>query len=325
MHLLEPSRMAILHARRFLGGHILANQCHDTWAASKGEPPTKHSHSVFLMYFAARALHVSGGVEPATRDRILGCLEMARKGPAYAYDRLSPPDADDTAFALRTRLLLQGQVPVAEVVRALEPFAFRNSWLTFCGPIRPGPGWTVQYHDDASIFGMHPEVHLNVSLLLQESRAGGPAYPADMPVRDGLVLGYHYPSALYTTWLASELQTATGGSPSTDASILALQEGSGSWPETEHGFSRSQETSIALLTLTRLAAEGVGRGLRYLLAEQQPDGSWPGGVLWTYHVPRTGGRMRWWAEDSQRMVSTSLALLAIQRCISGTRAAEGPS
>ncbi len=315
----KPHRAAIAQARGLLTHLISENLCQDTWGASPGAPPTEHSNSVFLMYFATRALHVSGGVEPAIANVILGHIERARKGVAYAYDRLSPPDADDTAFAFRTRLLLEGETAVADVARALEPFALRGSWQTFCGPLAPAPGWTIEYRDDASIFGLHPEVHLNVSLLLRASQLQKSFSVGGLPTRDGLIVGYHYPSVLYPTWLAMELMAEHPSAVYLDDAIAAKQGPDGGWPKVIDGFSREQETALALLSLSENALHSrVGdRGLQFLLTAQQPDGGWGGGVLWTYRVPRTGGQTLWWAEDSQRIVSTSLGLSATQRHLDG--------
>jgi hypothetical protein len=72
---------------------------------------------------------------------------------------------------------------------------------------------------------------------------------------------------------------------------------------------------LALLALSDVAYAGAaGRnGIAFLLAQQRADGSWPGGSLWTFRVPGTGGRVIWKATDAMSIVATSLGLMALSR------------
>jgi hypothetical protein len=81
------------------------------------------------------------------------------------------------------------------------------------------------------------------------------------------------------------------------------------------GFSEAQETALAVLSLSTegVASEAGQRARAGLQALQQPDGSWPGGVLWTYWVPGHEGRLTWWAVDEARILGTSLAIMALER------------
>jgi hypothetical protein len=280
-----------------------------------GAPPTPGSPAVFLDYFAARALAVGRRLTPLVEEVIRGHLSGYARGEAYGYNRIAPPDADDTAFALRTRLLLGEALTPEAIARSLAPFAHRGSWLTFPSTAVAVPGWTIEHRDDASAFGLHPEVHLNVLALLREAGQAGAAPPPDLPRRDGLYAAYHYPSRLYATWLAAEALRGGAAEGEIDAAVLAAQRADGSWSACHDGFSAEQETALAVLSLSDAAVAGPAgrRALAFLLARQQPDGSWPGGILWRYHKPGTGGAVVWWAEDARRIVGTALGTLAVAR------------
>ncbi|WP_437720625.1 hypothetical protein [Sorangium sp. So ce861] len=316
---LARGELAIRRAREFLRDALVAGRCHDTWHASEGAPPVLQSHAVFLTYFVARALAGSGGIEEAARSTISNYLASARRGDVYGYDQKAPPDADDTAFALRTRILIGDRPASEEVERGLLPFAFRESWLTFARGQQPAPGWTIEYRDESSVVGLHPEVHLNVLALLHEAGLPAPAVPA-VPFRDGLPANYHYPSALYAAWLLGEVNRGQHAAErEMDQAVAARQRADGSWAAVEGGFSAAQETALALLSLSdsACASEVARRGAAFLLAQQGSDGGWPGGVLWKYYPPKAISSGIWWAEDSMSMMATGLAVSAIQRVLRG--------
>lgn len=302
-------------ARAYLCDALASARCHDACHANVGDPPSSHSFSVFLAFFVARALVASGGIDAAARAVLLSHLQNARKGDSYSYDSLAPIDADDTAFALRTHRLLGNAPSSDEVMSAFAPFESQFSWQTFCGPTPPQGMWTTNYINDLSVFGFHPEVHLNVSLLLQETgHSLRPCLP--VPVRNGLPANYHYPSHNYTAWLICELQRAQGqASADLESALLVRQLPDGRWPAVSDGFTAAQETALALLSLSDAAYAGnAGRsGVAFLLAQQRADGSWPGGTLWTFRVPGTDGSVIWKAVDAMSIVATSLGVMALSR------------
>jgi len=302
-------------ARAFLSDALAAARCHDSWRANIGMPPSAHSSSVFLAYFVARALAAGGGIDAAARSVLLSYLQHARKGASYSYDTLAPIDADDTAFALRALILLGSAPSSDDVLSALAPFESQLSWQTFCGPTPPQFMWTTDYTNDMSVFGFHPEVHLNVSLLLRETGHSPRPY-LPFPLRNGLPANYHYPSNNYCSWLICELQSAQHeAAASVESALLARQLPDGRWPAVADGFTASQETALALLSLSDAAYAGAaGRnGIGFLLSQQRADGSWPGGTLWKFWVPGTGGRVIWSAVDSMSIFATSLSVVALTR------------
>jgi hypothetical protein len=310
-----PVRGIMNRARAYLCDALASARCHDACHANIGAPPSAQSSSVFLAYFVARALVASGGIDAAARSVLLSHLQDARKGDSYGYDTLAPIDADDTAFALRAHLLLGSAPSSDEILSALAPFESQLSWKTFCGPTLPQGMWTTDYINDLSVFGFHPEVHLNVALLFQET--GHPFRPCPpLPFRNSLPANYHYPSHNYCAWLVCELQHARGQtSAGLESALLARQLPDGRWPAVTDGFTAAQETALALLSLSDAAyAANAGRsGVAFLLAQQRADGSWPGGTLWNFRVPGTGGSVIWKAVDAMSIVATSLGLMALSR------------
>ncbi len=302
-------------ARTFLCDALALARCHDSCHANIGMPPSTHSYSVFLAYFVARALAVSGGIDAAARSVLLSHLQQAKKGASYSYDTLAPIDADDTAFALRALILLGSAQSSDDILSGLAPFESQHSWQTFCGPTPPRYMWTTDYINDMSVFGFHPEVHLNVALLLHETGHPSRPYPP-LPLRNGLPANYHYPSKNYCGWLLCELQSAQPeAAVGVESALLARQLPDGRWPAVTDGFTAAQETALALLSISEAAYAGAAglNGIDFLLSQQRADGSWPGGTLWTFRVPGTGGQVIWSAIDSMSIVATSLSVMALKR------------
>lgn len=83
----------------------------------------------------------------------------------------------------------------------------------------------------------------------------------------------------------------------------------GSWGDSGDSLAPSRElrTALALLTLqavhSRSEKEAIGRGLRYLLERQRPDGSWFGGFFKSEFVPDH--------EKKEDIYATSLAIVAL--------------
>lgn len=300
----------LARGRRFLEQALASGLCQDVWRSSQGPPPCPGTRNVFLGYFLARALHRTGGIPERSGQLLRRELAAARQGEAYGYSRGAPMDADDTAFALRTRLLLGEPLDRAALGRALAPFTAGAAWRTFAGPNPGAKGWVTTFEEDGSILGPHPEVNRNILSLYREAGVPirGPLLPE--PV---LRPSYHYPSRFYDTWMGAGLPRPGREGPDLDAAILALQDPEHGWPGLEGGFSVCQETALALLSLSSEAARGARAraGTAFLAARQDADGGWRGGTLWYFRVPRTGGKILWWAEDAARILATSLALLAL--------------
>ena len=70
-----------------------------------------------------------------------------------------------------------------------------------------------------------------------------------------------------------------------------------------------------MLSISEAAYAGAAglNGIDFLLSQQRADGSWPGGTLWTFRVPGTGGQVIWSAIDSMSIVATSLSVMALKR------------
>jgi hypothetical protein len=270
-----------------------------------------------LCFFTALALQKTGGVPEPVKVRLRTILSNAQKGSSYGYDVKAPVDADDTAFALRTRLLLGDTVTPEEVVAALEPFRCGDSWFTFPAKIPEGitPPFYSVYQGAVSVVGPHPEVHLNILALYQELYGTAVSRILPLPLQQGVPVSYFYPSSFYGAWLYNMLCRQMELEDTTlKSAVLRMRKQDGSWPGCENGFSEVQETAIAMLTLYSFASysESDDAVLKYIIKQQQADGSFPGGTLWKYQFPTESDSACWSAVDSNSIVSTGCVVLALQ-------------
>lgn len=308
---------ALNNGRAYLIQCLQQDRLSDQWYGAPSGFPLK-TRSVLSAYFICRALVATGGVEKREKIAIERILEHARKGVAYGYSIESPVDADDTAFAFRIRRLLGHAVSASEFDDALKRFRYRSSWKTFdMEPNRPLV-WHTTYDGDDSIIGLHPEVHLNVVTALVELGRDVRCNFEQLPIKDGLWGSYHYFSNQYATWLLTEcgcLSAKKDCLSAIEVRIIDLQQADGGWKGVSEGWNRIQETALSLLSISDQSLDGENgrRGLAFLKKKQRPDGSWDGGWLWTYHPPNTNGKCQIRSSDTNRIVSTSLAVMALSR------------
>lgn len=309
----------LAHALDYLEIALLDGRTSDTWGGIGTPTPHRETHSVFVAYFLSRALAIPGKIDARLVSRISGHLQDAYQAPAYGYARHAPIDSDDTAFAFRTRGLLGDRLRPDSLRLALRPFVLGELWRTFAlAPATAQAPIAVRYADDDSIAGPHPEVILNILLAFSEMGEDPElSILGSLPRERGLFLSYHYPSNIYATWLAAELSRNRPGNwaDEVDAALRRAQLPDGSWPAVNGGFSAAQETALALLAASSRARceHWVRQGGSRLEGMQLYDGTWPSGILWKYVVHGTNGAGLWYSHDSFRIVSTSLAALAIHR------------
>jgi hypothetical protein len=298
---------ALLRGVDYLLRALSTGGWYDVWEGA----PIERTRSVMTAYFLARALHDAGRLESEQAASVAGALEAARQGASYAYAPGLPIDADDTAFALRTRCLLGNAPSIAEARAAMAPFEDRGGYRTFSRRPRGTLAWTVSVHDEDSIIGLHPEVNLNVLALLREIGTQAAAPPDTLPRNAaGLLASYHYPSELYATWLAVE---ASGSAEV--ATLLARRLPGGGWRAIPSGWSESCETALGVLLIGSAGSRcDLAPSLLRLCALQRADGGWPGGVLWRYTAEQPVGGGLWWSIDVCDAVSTALGVMALARC-----------
>lgn len=311
---------AVNAGRQYLLACLENNTFYDTWYGTYVTPPVEHSSSPMLCFFTALALQKTGGVPEMAKDKMRTILSSAKKGSSYGYDEKAPVDADDTAFALRTLLLLGDIVTPEIVAAALEPFRCGDSWFTFPAKAPAGitPPFYSAYQGEASVLGPHPEVHLNILSLLQEVSREAVTRIPPLPLKEGLPVCYFYNSGLYGAWLFCLLCKEMGLEISTlQSAISGLRNEDGYWPGREDGFSAVQETALALLALETytIADKFKNASLAYTTGQQQGNGSFPGGTLWNHRLPMTQCEAYWYAIDEMSIVSTACAILSLAQIV----------
>lgn len=310
-------RNAVVSGRKYLISCVENDTFYDKWFGTVVPPPVERSSSPMLCFFTALALRESGGIPATVKEKIRSTLLAAKKGDSYGYDVMAPIDADDTAFALRTLIVIGETVTPEMVTAALEPFRCGDSWFTF--PVSgidsvETPPFHSYYSGPASVNGPHPEVHLNIAALFLDAGMHVGHIPP-IPLKNGLPISYFYNSSIYGAWLYStvcrsmQLQYQTMKS-----ALLRCRNEDGGWPGISSGFSTEQETALALLTLTNygMLEKTMNGTIDFLLARRKGDGTFSGGVVWQYYLPENRKNSFWYAKDDMSIVATSLTVLSLQ-------------
>lgn len=312
----NKSIVAVEKGRKYLISCLENDKFFDQWIGTSIAPPVEHSSSPMLCFFAARALQCSGGISDMTKEKFSEILSNARRGDSYGYDRMAPVDSDDTAFALRTLIILGQTVTSKMISDALSPFTCGKSWFTFHvqNHTDSTPGFHCYFKEPASIFGPHPEVHMNILLLHHEAGLEINSIPG-FPEKDGLPVSYFYRSAHYGAWLLSTLYKSMGFKyHQIEDSVFKLQNDDGSWSGMDGGFSTVQETSLAILTLNTFGIKdinSISSSVDFLIGQQTSKGFFPGGSLWHHYLPHSKDNAYWYAKDIMSIASTSLAIIAL--------------
>ena len=308
----------------------------EKWDSTNGSHPHVNS-SIFSIVYLVSALD---DMEPKEKLLIRGLLNKARSGLAYSYATGStastvstpypcendPPciDSDDTAFAYRALLKIHPEmIDERSILQALKPFRYNNSWVTFLNSNRKRVS-APKY----SMYGPHPEVHLNISLLLHKIGIYTPALTDLKLDKYGLPLSYHYPSRFYMTYLIKNLRSEDIRNESFyenyDHIIYTLQRSDGGWSSHPNGGCRVIETCFAILSLNSMKKKEIKQAFSFLCSQQHNSGKWGGGngVMWQYFFNNVDGitleqanfdkLVKWVALDSHSMFTTSLAIMALQ-------------
>jgi squalene-hopene/tetraprenyl-beta-curcumene cyclase len=219
-----------------------------------------------------------------------------------------PPDADDLAMVLQVLLRCGGQPLAAACHQALDlvlAAAARGEALT-TWILDPGeaPHRNVlfrRYIELTQAGGVHPDVvanllyaaSLHATQIARQRAASAIAYLESAQDDDGSWHSRWYWGRHYGTYRAVLALTALApDSPGLGRArdyLVSGQNADGGWGA--GGRSDPLSTAFAALALAALAQPGTGRCLRpaleYLVAAQQPDGSWPGCPFIAF--PRVGG------------------------------------
>lgn len=340
----EAAEWSCLIAAKDRAGKFLKTQLSDgnfglTCIGSDGL--TRFSHQkghVFSGYFIARAL----GHDISETDRALlvtRIMSEEYKG-LWGYSPQAPcvsrphakfvVDADDTSFAIRTfrqlglhkssdRLMVFHRSRWSRwlvkfgLTTLLPKSVARGGFRTFASRTRAS---LVVDTTPLNNLQLHSEVNLNVFLALQGTdleNAIDDRLICETQHEDGYWHSYFYPSRYYATWLALEL---IRNQPAFNALrvrahnfLLSSQSKDGTWGDLGDPY----ETALACCALAAGDETGasITEALLFFLKSQLDDGSWAtGSKIWEF---REAEDNVWQAFDSNRVITTSLVLCALQQ------------
>jgi hypothetical protein len=305
---------AIRRASEFLRGRIREDLCFLDCFTPDGTPsPVHRQGKVFAAFFIASAAadRLDAGEAELLRTRI---LSEARDG-LWGYGPEAPLDSDDTAFALRALALVGAPQPTDPLMAFYRPSA--RLFLTFQSSAR---GWLEVVPSVANNMQVHADVAANIYSLLWDRQTL--EYMNEELIRgaqaeDGYWRPYFYPSLYYAAHMFLELLRGTRALPGARQRGLEFVRESRNRDGTWGAPGCPYETALALNTLQTSGERepGAGAAVRALLGSQARDGSWSTRkVIWRFRYSPTED---WLAYDSNRVVTTALAVQALRRHLNG--------
>jgi hypothetical protein len=286
-------------------------------------PPDKRDrfHNAGLPFLAVYLVDALNDVmtDDERRELVAQILAESRDG-VWAWGPAAGVDVDTTSAAMRALYRLGHRHPLHVLDRFYNPKT--GLYLTFHDPGFVNSDLGLQLPPQALVKhrGSHPCVLAQVYLLLQEQRAL-PELRDDIVDRiqqpDGSWASYCYPSPYYSTrffsaLLADRVADHPALMPRLERTSTFLLDEPGELTPTqaaERGESLAHLGSLVPQHASRID-DALAHIEEYLVATQNPDGSWPGELLWHFldedHTWVAG-------VDSKRIRSTALAVSLLQR------------
>jgi hypothetical protein len=302
-------------AREFLTQRVLDDRYHLSGTSTLGNPcPVDGMGQVFTAFFIVRAL-LPGGLDQRVRQRVLERIRDEENDGLWGFGKNAVVDSDDSAFAMRTLAML------GEPVR----------WVPLLGFHAPSAGWFRTFRStracalavdpsETNNRAAHLEVNANIFRLLQQH--GGEAFAntaglLEHQKANGAWPAYYYPNDYYGTLFAIPcLRQRPEAQQALDAARQFLgrsQAPDGGWAA-PGGTSDPYLSGLALnalLELNNTDQPARVRGNRWLVDQQQEDGSWRSDEIIYRHVVSDSTGEAWTAQDVTGVVTTSLGLRAL--------------
>lgn len=256
--------------------------------------------------------------------------ERRRPLAGWGYNAMLPADADSTAWGLRLAKAVadDGSVHASEARRFLDRHFQSNGGLaSYTRDTCPLLSETLEREGKDGLCVTHTCVTA-AAAAIAEFRERCCGFLEDSQCPDGHWKGYWWGDHEYTTALAAEALAERGGPKARERVQSAIQwatgrvGASGAVFSSSHGDDSVFAAALCIRTLLlaedfREVREPVERAVRWLLACQNPDGSWPPSARMRvppfYAInPEIHQRGTFVALDLQRVFTTATVLSALE-------------
>ncbi len=262
--------------------------------------PVNDTGRLLLGYFIVDTLGADLSI--TARNKIITLVNAEKNHDLWGYSPQSPLDADDSSFALQILTLLH------------QPQA-GNALTAFYKPKLRAYSTFVTNQDDPQVA---VEVNANVDILLHMLRQDALInYDVlyQLQTKEGYWQSQFYAGKYYSTYITMKLLCDTQRDSRSVARglrfITTSQNENGSWGSPGNAY----DTALALNTLLTCqikTSNSVRNGVKYLLNQQQKSGNWrTDNIIWKY-LYNEKPRVLWSASDDQHVLTTTLAIKALQ-------------
>lgn len=306
-------------------GFLLSRQAH-TGRWSDFLLPAGPSDEWVTAFVAACLLEAPGNVTGAAAGRAWDALVRRRPDePGWGYNRLTPTDADSTAWALRLAaglgLARSGRAAAAR--HFLAGHRTPDGGLMTYGERDPIRRYT-RLPDDASLAGWQAAHACVTAAAAPVVGATVLEYLRNRQGPSGSWQGYWWWDDEYTTALAAEAL------PAASAPAVAWAQSRVSAAGAVHsGDGRPSPWATAwcvralCLGSTAEARQARARAVQWLVDTQEEDGSWPASARLRVPLPAdadaAGPERKINALDHNRVFTTAAVMAALARCAGGKR------
>lgn len=285
-------------------------------SSSKMKPcPLNNTGTPLTLYYITTALSFNSKLPE--KILILGVQQLlsTSKNFSWGYAEHAPIDADDTAYAINTLLML-GLKPNIQLVDGIMLFhnSKDNLFSTFYynPDSKPAEGLELEKNKK-----YHIEVNANVYYLLKKLNLNEKInldYIVNQQSKDGSWTGGFQEKNLLATYMSLRLLCEQGHykeqtKKGTDY-LITTQNKNGSWGHVGNPY----DTALALNSLMACKSKNksiISKGVLYLLSMQSKNGSWVyQKPIWKFLLSNKP-IVHWYGIDSNNVVTTSLALMVL--------------
>lgn len=298
----DSLQQAIQRGELFLKTEMLQNQFGILCQSNSLQRPCPVSGTgkIFASYFVLDAL--GDNIPENIKKNMVAIIKAEEKNHIWGYSLNSPPDADDTSFALQILTKLGEKQNIDGLLIFYKPY-FR-AYSTFLA---------IQEKN----FGIHPDVNANIfhfyHLLNLDAVINYDLISASQN-KQGDWQSYYYAGKYYSTYLNMKILCET---KQRKVNVLqglhflkSTQNNDGSWSHDPYDTALALN---ALLVCERQPSVAVTSGVKALLKMQTKNGDWVRDKMIFSYVYQEKPRIVWSFYDNTHLVTTALATLALKR------------